>query len=193
MQAQARRHRLEAARPALPFWPMQGVDQDQEPGEPGRSPRSKTEHGEDVRYRGGRLKLGSHFETERSYGLVLDPIFLAQRLGLLGAAERIECVGSNSGGELGPGMDCAEQLLANCQGALIDWPQSGEVALDLHRIGMLGAEHLLANPQRALVKAVWLLQGRPGPANKTARLLRVVAVLGCSGPSTFSQIPSARS
>ena len=35
MQARARRYRLEAARSALPFRAMQGVDQDQEPGEPG--------------------------------------------------------------------------------------------------------------------------------------------------------------
>jgi hypothetical protein len=37
MQARARRHRLEAPGPALPLRAMQGLDQGQEPGEPGRA------------------------------------------------------------------------------------------------------------------------------------------------------------
>src|SRR6202011_2093302 len=40
----------EAAGPALPFRPMQGVGQGQGPGEPGRAAASKTGRGEDVRY-----------------------------------------------------------------------------------------------------------------------------------------------
>ena len=70
--------------------------------------------------------------------------------------------------------------------------QRGEVVETDCRIGMLGAEHLLADRQRALVerprrrKIALVLKQR-------ARLLRLTAVSGCSGPSTFSQIASARS
>ena len=96
----------------------------------------------------------------------------------------------------------AERLFAYRQRALEERPrprkvalvleQDGEVVEARRRIGMLGAEHLFAYRQRALVE-------RPRPRKvalvlkQAARLLRLVAVSGCSGPSAFSCIASARS
>ena len=96
----------------------------------------------------------------------------------------------------------AERLLADRQRALVERPRAGKVALVLkqagevvearRRIGMLGAERLLADRQRALVERP-RAGGRPGLEAGGARLLRLVAVSGCSGPSAFSRIASARS
>ena len=97
----------------------------------------------------------------------------------------------------------AEHLLADRQRALEERPrpgivplgpqQAGEVVEAGRRVEMLGAEHLLVDRQRALVVAAAPRQGRPWACSKEARLLRLVAVSRCSGPSTFSRIASARS
>ena len=100
------------------------------------------------------------------------------------------------------GMLGAERLLVDRQRALEERPRRREVALVLQqagevvearrRLGMLGAERLLADRQRALEErprrreVALVLQ-------QAARLLRLVAVSGCSGPSAFSRIASARS
>ena len=93
------------------------------------------------------------------------------------------------------GMLGAERLLADRQRALEERPRAGEVALGLkqdgevvearRRIGMLGAERLLADRQRALEERPRAREVALG-LKQAARLLRLVAVSGCSGPSAFS-------
>jgi hypothetical protein len=94
----------------------------------------------------------------------------------------------------------AQRLFVDRQRTLLERPRPRKVALEVEqvgevfeawqRIGMLGAERLFADCQCALYE-------RPR-ARKVASeismwpmLLRLVAVWGCSGPSTFSRIASA--
>ena len=51
-----------------------------------------------------RLRLNAAAPPWRSYGPILEAIFLAQRLGLLVAAERGERIGGDAGGVPGPGV-----------------------------------------------------------------------------------------
>ena len=95
----------------------------------------------------------------------------------------------------------AERLLADGQGALEERLGLGVVALRTVQlrqvveagggVGMVGAERLLADGQGALVERLGLgvLAHR---LYSTARLLRLVAVSGWSGPSAFSRMARAR-
>ena len=89
----------------------------------------------------------------------------------------------------------AESPLADGQRALVERPRPHNVALVLEQdgevvearrgVGMLGAERLFVYRQCALHE-------RPRPHN-VALVLELAAVRGCSGPSAFSHMASARS
>ena len=92
-----------------------------------------------------------------------DPIPLPQRLRLLGAAKRVERVGSDAGAVLGPGVVPSKGLVVGGEGGLAE------------------------------VRA--LRSGWPLDEEQTREMAKrvTIACLGCSGPSAFSQIASARS
>ena len=84
----------------------------------------------------------------------------------------------------------------------VERPRAGEVALVLKQegevvearggLGMLGAERLLADRQRPFVE-----RPRAGEValglKQAGEVVEALAVSGCSGPSAFSRIASARS
>jgi hypothetical protein len=100
------------------------------------------------------------------------------------------------------GMIGVESLFADRQRTLEEWPRLCQVALVMQqpgevteaklRDGMLRTKRFLADASarstsfRAPSKSPW---SRSTPA----RLLRVLTVSGCSAPSAFSRIESARS
>ena len=95
----------------------------------------------------------------------------------------------------------AERLLADGERALVErlglrvgaggLIQHGEIVERAGGVGMLGAERLLADGERALVERLGLRVGA-GAWYSPARLLSEMAVSGCSGPSAFSRMASAR-
>ena len=97
----------------------------------------------------------------------------------------------------------AEHFLVDRQRALEELSRSRKLALVLkqagqiveayRRTGMLRAEHFLVDRQRALEELSRSRKLVPGPVSRRARLLRLIVVPGCSGPSTFSRIASDRS
>ena len=69
--------------------------------------------------------------------------------------------------------------------------EHGEIVQARRRVRMLRAERLLADRQGPLVQRLGLGVGAGGLV-EPARLFRLVAVSGCSGPSAFSLIARAR-
>ena len=94
----------------------------------------------------------------------------------------------------------AEHLLADHQRPLKQRPGTRKVALGLKQasevieavrdIRMLGAERLLTDRQRCLEERRARARS-PCLASTKARLLRLCATSGCSGPRAFSRIASA--
>ena len=68
--------------------------------------------------------------------------------------------------------------------------QHGQVMRLVRRVGMFWPKNLLPDPKRFL-KSGSALAYSPISRYSTARLLRLFAVSGCSGPRTFCRIRSA--
>src|SRR5262245_44686978 len=92
--------------------------------------------------------------------MVLNTIPRAQRGGLIGAAERVECVSGDPGRVFSPVMVGAKNLFVGTECGFTGTQRfarvaggnqhAGEIATRATRMGMLGAERLLADRQRAL-------------------------------------------
>ena len=84
----------------------------------------------------------------------------AQRRSLVGTAERSERIGGDPGGVLGPGMVFSESFFVGRESSLavrerfrgiaVCQKHAREIVTARGCIGMLGAEHLLEDRQRAL-------------------------------------------
>ena len=96
----------------------------------------------------------------------------------------------------------AVHFFVDRQRPLVERPRAGEIALGLEQdgevvealrgVGMLRAERLLADRERPLEERPRALKS-PWVLNRLARLLRLLAIEGCSRLSAFSRIASARS
>ena len=153
--------------------------------------------GEVVEARGGVGMLGSErLLADRQRSLVERPRAGEVALVLKQEGEVVEARG-------GVGMVGPERLLPDRQRPLEERPRPGEVALGLKQIsevvearGGRRDGRVRAPSRRSSAparRAAARRRGRPGPEADAARLLRLVAVSGCSGPSAFSRIASARS
>ena len=69
--------------------------------------------------------------------------------------------------------------------------EHGEIVERGRDVGMLGAERLLADGERALVERLGLGVGAGGLVER-GEIVERGAMSGCSGPSAFSRIASAR-
>ena len=137
-----------------------------------------------------RLRLNAAAPPWRSYGPIFEAIFLAQRLGLLGAAERGERIGGDAGGVPGPGVVRTIDALVRrerspgelqrfCR-AIRHQQQPCIMALVPPRERMFGAECLVAHGDGAkeerlgLVRLTKVLQ----QASEVAEARRRVRMLG---------------
>src|SRR5262245_13172871 len=109
---------------------------------------------------------------------------------LLGAAKRVERVGSDACAVLGPGVVPSQNLVVSGEGKSerfrweTPYQKAKQIAARNVGVWVVGAERLLVDRHRALKE-------RPCP--RKVALVRLAAVSKCSGPNACSRIASARS